>query len=92
MPEDEVHRLYAELKQLGVKIDNLTDLFNHAAHGDGFTRCAGHEGRLRHVEAGVALCHDRIGGVKKWLIAGLVSVVSMLANVVWNMVQATLRQ
>lgn len=91
MSDDEMRRLYAELKQLGVKIDNLTDLFNHAAHGDGFTRCAGHDSRLRHMEADLSLCHNRISGVKKWLIAGLVSVVSMLANIVWNMVQTTLR-
>lgn len=84
--------LYAELKQLGVKIDHLTELFNHAAHGDGFTRCAAHEGRIGRVEADVALCHRRIGGVKRWLAAALVSVVSVLANIVWNLVQSSLRR
>jgi hypothetical protein len=84
--------LYAELKQLGVKIDHLTELFNHAAHGDGFPRCAGHGSRLRRVEADVELCHRRIGGVNKWLVAGLISIVSMLANVVWNLVQNTLHR
>ncbi len=92
MSEEETHRLYAELKQLGVKIDNLADLFNHAAHGEGFPRCAVHESRLRHVEAGVELCHSRVSGVKKWMVAGLVSIVGMLGNAVWGMVQATLRQ
>ncbi len=92
MSEDEVHRLYAELKQLGVKIDNLAELFNHAAHGDGFPRCAVHESRLRHVEAGMERCHARVSGVKKWLVAGLVSIAGMLANAAWSMAQAMLRQ
>lgn len=91
MPDDETRRLYAELKQLCVKIDHLTDLFNRAAYGDGFVRCANHGKRLDHVEEGLALCHGRISGVKKWLIAGLVSVVSLLANFVWNMIQASIR-
>lgn len=91
MSEDESRRLYAELKELGVKIDNLTDLFNRAAYGDGFPRCAMQENRLSHMEEGLELCHARISGVKKWLIAGLVSVVSLLANFVWNVVQASLR-
>ncbi len=92
MPENEVRLLYAELKQLGVKIDNLAELFNHAAHGDGFPRCARHESRLRHAEEGVELCHRRVGGVKKWLVAGLVSIVSLLANIVWNMARDSLRR
>lgn len=91
MSDDEVRRLYAELKQLGVKIDNLTELFNRAAYGDGFTRCATQNSRLSHVEEGVELCHARISGVKKWLIAGLVSVVSLLANFVWNIIQGSIR-
>lgn len=91
MSDDEVRRLYAELKQLGVKIDNLTELFNRAAYGDGFTRCATQNNRLGHVEEGVELCHARISGVKKWLIAGLVSVVSLLANFVWNIIQTSVR-
>lgn len=91
MSDDEAGRLYAELKQLGVKIDNLTELFNHAAYGDGFTRCATQMSRIDHLESGVALCHCRISGVKKWLIAGLVSVVSLLANFAWNMIQGNIR-
>ncbi len=92
MPEDEVRLLYAELKQLGVKIDNLAELFRHAAHGDGFPRCAARESRLRHVENGLELCHRRVGGVKKWLVAGLVSLVSLLANIAWNMARESLRR
>ncbi len=88
MPDTDAHRLYAEIKELGVKIDNLTDLFNHAAHGDGFPRCASHERRILHMEKNVELCHERIGSVKKWLVAGLVSVMSMLANFVWNVIQS----
>lgn len=91
MSDEESRRLYAELKQLGVKIDNLTELFNRAAYGDGFTRCATNDKRLGHVEEGVQLCHARISGVKKWLVAGLVSLVSLLANFVWNIVQTSLR-
>lgn len=91
MSDNEAGKLYAELKQLGVKIDNLTELFNRAAYGDGFTRCATQANRLEHLEAGVALCHTRISAVKKWLIAGLVSVVSLLANFVWNIVQGSIR-
>lgn len=89
MSEIEVSRLYAELKELGVKIDNLTDLFNRAAYGDGFTRCAAQANRIQHMEEQVGLCHTRISGVKKWLVAGLVSIVSLLANVVWNILQST---
>ncbi len=92
MAEDDIRSLYAEIKQLGVKIDNLADLFNHAAHGDGFTRCAGHAGRLDHVEAAVARCHGRLDGMKRWLAAGLVSLVSLLANIIWNMTQDSLRK
>ena len=91
MTDDEATVLYAELKQLGVKIDNLTELFNRAAYGEGFARCAAQNNRLRHVEEGVELCHERISGVKKWLIAGLVSLVSLLANLAWNMIQTSLR-
>lgn len=91
MTNEESRRLYAELKQLGVKIDNLTELFNRAAYGDGFTRCATNDRRLSHVEEGVRLCHGRVSAVKKWLVAGLVSVVSLLANFVWNIVRESLR-
>lgn len=91
MNEDDFTRLYAELKQLGVKIDNLTKLFDRAAYGDGFARCAAQNNRLRHAEEGVTLCQERISGLKKWLVAGLVSVVSLLANFVWNVIQASLR-
>ncbi len=92
MSESECGRLCAELRELGVKIDNLTELFNRAAYGDGFTRCAAQASRLAHVEEGVALCHTRIGGVKKWLVAGLVSLVSVLANFLWNVVRGSLQQ
>ena len=89
MGDNDANRFYAELKELGVKIDHLTDLFNHAAHGDGFPRCAANENRLRHVESGLDLCHSRISGVKKWLVAGLVSLVSLLANFLWNLLQSS---
>lgn len=92
MGDNEMNRLYTELKELGVKMDNLTELFNRAAYGDGFTRCATQANRLQHLEEGVELCHERISGVKKWLIAGLVSVMSLLANFVWNLFQSTIRQ
>lgn len=91
MGNDDSHRLHAELKELGVKIDNLTGLFNRAAYGDGFTRCANHGNRLQHLEEDVELCHQRISGVKKWLIAGLVSLISMLANFVWSVLQTSLK-
>lgn len=91
MGENETNRLYAELKELGVKIDNLTQLFNHAAHGDGFTRCASHASRLQHMEDGIQLCHARISGVKKWLIAGLVSLVSLMANFLWNVIRSSIQ-
>lgn len=88
MTDQEARKLYGELKALGVKIDNLTELFNHAAHGDGFSRCAAHRGRIRQVEKSVELCHARVSGVKRWLIAGVVSAASLLANFVWNMLTA----
>lgn len=91
MSDGDVNTLYAEMKELGVKIDNLADLFNRAAYGEGFARCAAQNNRLLHMENDVKLCHARIGGVKKWLIAGLVSVVSLLANFVWNVIQASVR-
>lgn len=92
MSGDDAGALHAGLKELGVKIDNLTELFNRAAYGDGFTRCAGHGERLKHVEESVGLCHARIGGVKKWLAAGLVSVAGMLANFVWKILQASVER
>lgn len=84
-----MNRLCIELKELGVKIDHLTESFNRAAYGEGFARCAKHGNRLQHIEEGLELCHQRIGGVKKWLVAGLVSVISMLANFVWNIVRTS---
>lgn len=92
MGDGEVNRLYAEPKELGVKIDNLTDLFNRAAYGDGFPRCAAQANRVRHLEEGVVLCHTRISGVKKWLVAGLVSMISLLANFAWNIIQSGVQQ
>lgn len=91
MSENEVGRLYAELKELGVKIDNLTDLFNRAAYGEGFTRCATQANRIHNLEDQIDLCHSRVSGVKKWLIAGLVSLISLLANFVWNILQSSLK-
>lgn len=91
MPESELQRLYTQIKELGVKMDNLTALFNHAAYGDGFTRCAAQDKRLCHIEENVRLCHTRISGVKRWLVAGLVSVASLLGNFVWNVVNIALR-
>lgn len=91
MSDDESARLYAELKQLGVKIDTLTELFNRASYGEGFPRCAAQNNRLDHVEESARLCHARIGGLNKWLVAGLVSVVSLLANFLWTVIQSSLR-
>ncbi len=88
MTEDDSRALYAEIKQLGVKIDHLSESFNRAAYGDGFPRCAAQNNRLGHVEENLVLCHERVGTVKKWLIAGLVAVISVLANFVWNVIQA----
>ncbi len=87
MKEDDSRDLYAEIKQLGVKIDHLSESFNRAAYGDGFPRCAAQNSRLGHVEENLVLCHERIGTVKKWLIAGLAAAISLLANFVWNLVQ-----
>lgn len=88
MEENDTGKLYAQMKELSVKIDHLTELFNRAAYGEGFARCANHANRLRHAEEGIGLCHARIGGVKKWLAAALVSLVSMLANILWNMLRS----
>ncbi len=88
MSDDDSRTLYAEIKQLGVKIDNLSESFTRAAYGAGFPRCAAQNNRIGHVEENLVLCHERIGTVKKWLIAGLVSVISMLANFVWNVLQS----
>lgn len=90
MSDDEARALHGQLGELGVKIDLLTELFNRAAHEDGFARCAGHHERLKHVEEDMELCHSRISGLNKWLVAGLVSVVSMLANFVWKVLQTSI--
>ena len=88
MSESDVSRLYGELQKVNTRLDNLTELFNHAAHGDGFTRCARHSGRLAAVEEKADLSHVRISGVKKWLLWVLVACASAMANYVWNVVQA----
>lgn len=92
MNDDDAARLYAGMKELGVKIDHLTELFRDASHGDGFTRCAAQANRLDHVEDSVALCHARVSGVKKWLVAGLASLVGVLANFVWNAIRTSGRE
>lgn len=92
MSENDTARLYGELKAVNSKIDNLTELFNRAAYGEGFNRCARHSARLKQMEGNLELAHGRISGVKKWLIAGLVSLVSLLANFTWNMLQSSIKQ
>lgn len=88
MSESEVSKLYGELREVNAKIDNLTTLFNQAAHGDGFVRCGRHSARLKQLESNVELAHSRITGVKKWLIAGLISIASMAVNYAWAMLQS----
>lgn len=91
MERNELAQIHAELQRLGDKIDALTELFNRAAYDVGFTRCAAQNNRIEHLESGVELCHNRISAVKKWLVAGLVSVVSLLANLAWNLIHGSLK-
>ncbi len=62
MSESEIAKLYGELRAVNAKIDNLTTLFNQAAHGDGFVRCGKHSARLKQMEDKVELAHTRITG------------------------------
>ncbi len=88
MSENEIAKLYGELKAVNAKIDNITTLFNQAAHGDGFVRCGKHSSRLQQMEDKVELAHARVSGVKKLLLTGLIAVASMAANYAWSMLQA----
>ena len=91
MSESDIAKLYGELKEIRAEIKNLSEAFNRAAYGDGFPRCTRNTNRIDHLEESVDLCHSRISGVKKWLVAGLVSVASMLANFAWNMFQSSVK-
>ncbi len=88
MSESDIAKLYGELKAVNIKIDTLTELFNQAAHGEGFSRCGKHSARLKQMEDKVELAHTRISGVKKLLLTGLIAVASMAANYAWSMLQA----
>ena len=91
MSENEVAKLYGELKEVNAKIDNLTELFNRASYGDGFTRCATEKQRVDHLEDGLELCNANISVLKKWMLAGLISILSVLANFAWDMVRSSIR-
>ena len=92
MSESEIGKLYGELKTVNAKIDHLTELFNRAAYGEGFVRCAKHSNRLKRAEDDVELCHSRISGVKKWLIGGIVALLSALTGVAWNLIHDLLKR
>ncbi len=91
MSESEIGKLYGELKAVNAKIDHLTELFNRAAYGEGFVRCARHSNRLKHAEADIELCHGRVSGVKKWLVGAMGAVLAALAGVVWSLVQDVIK-
>lgn len=88
MDEPDMRRLYGELKELGAKLDNLTDLFNRAAYGDGFPRCARQDSRIANLADSVERCHDRVSGMKKWLWAGLVALAATSLNYVWERIKS----
>ncbi|MCC8181074.1 MAG: hypothetical protein LIP23_09230 [Planctomycetes bacterium] len=89
MESEDMVRLYGELQQVNLKIDHLTELFNQAAYGDGFPRCARQDDRIDHVVDSVALCHARVSAMKKWLWAGLVTVVTTLVNYLWERLRSS---
>lgn len=91
MSENDIHALHVRMTSIDGKIDHLTEMFNRAAHGEGFHRCARHSGRLKRIEEGVELCHDRIGTVKKWLFSGLVGMASILANFAWDIIRTSIK-
>ena len=84
MSESDISKLFSELRALGIKVDNLASIVNQAAQGEGFTRCGKHSVRLKQVEGSVELSHFRISGVKKWVIGGLITVVTMVARWVFD--------
>lgn len=88
MSDSDVRLLFTELRALTAKVDNLTDAFNHAAHGEGFHRCARHSERLKVVETSVELSHARISGVKKWMVSALIAMATMLVNYAWSVIQS----
>ena len=88
MNDSDIAVLHGELKQLNTKLDHLTELFNRAAHGDGFIRCARQDSRLGHVETSLELCHARVSGMKRWLWAGVVAMATALINYVWERVKS----
>ena len=92
MSESEIGKLYGELRAVNAKIDNLTELFNRAAYGEGFVRCARHSNRIKHTEDNVELCHGRISGVKKWLVGVVGAILAALAGVVWNLIHDLIKR
>ncbi len=92
MSESDIAKLYGELKAVNIKIDTLTDLFNQAAHGDGFTRCGKHSARIKQTEDKVELAHARISGVKKWVLGGLMGIASMAVKYAWSIVESIARK
>ncbi len=91
MSESEVAKLFGEVKELRAEIRSLTEAFNRAAYGEGFNRCSRNSNRIKHIEGGVELCHDRISGVKKWMIAGLVAAASALAGFAWDIIRSSMK-
>lgn len=92
MSESEIAKLYGELQTLNAKLDHLAEAFNRFAYADGGPRCARHSNRIKHVEESAELCHTRISGVKKWIVAALVAAAGMLINFAWDIIRSAARQ
>lgn len=84
MSESDIAALREDNRRLEEKIDGLCDTVNKLALA--FTKSSSnHSQRLKHTEDGLELAHNRISGVKKWLIGGLVGIASTAAKFAWDM-------
>lgn len=80
MSESEVGVLRADIRRLESKIDDLTKAYERSS--------AKHSQRLTHVEEDVKLAHNRISGVKKWVIGGLITIASMAVRYAWALIES----
>lgn len=87
MSDSEIAVLYGELKEIRAEIRALRDEVARA-YADGYPRCTRNTARIEHVEESFELCHGRISGIKRWMIAVLVAGASWAANTAWNMLLA----
>lgn len=93
MSDTEVRTVIGQLQALTAKVDHISEVVNRIAYGEeGTPRCAGRLARINRMEQDIELCHTRISGVKKWMVAALAAAAGMLVNFAWDIIRSAARQ